>query len=695
MGRVRAGCALLALIVLLPASAAARALDEMTPRASAPPRAPAQAANLFTHSPSGSFDLAAAVSGIRAPAGGLALDSSGNLYVAVNNASRETEIAVVSPDARLLRRWDPTGGATVGNPTHLAIGPDGLVYLRNRNERIIRVYTGAGTLVRTFGGSLSPNNTGDLELDAAGNVYTIDLDKIVKFNAAGQVLAEFRPLPGIHPDRLQGLAVAADGSLYVAVDTGITGLPVAPPPLLHLDANGGRLPVFDPSLVMRGNYKDVEVANGRLYLLGRLRGPGTTDHTPFGLGVFSPEGRLLDSTASGRFDEGGTFDQLELHGERVFVMGSGVSPGARARSLNQTGTQIGWYDALPLHLPGEKTQNSFYTNCGHGPSDAGSARGTVGVFFTGPPQCPVLLHQSFPTQSGPCRPNFRPTIAEVDVSGRALPPRSSHEGHEVPLYDTYGFGEGLEAFVLVPRNEIRSGKIIVIWRCDHSMLQSYFFAEWKGEIVVHDPSGNVLDRKTSRPVQGATVRLQFSLKQKGPFIEPSVSGFVPQINPQVTSKTGFFGWDVAEGFWRLRITAYGYKPFTSPIYRVPPEVKGLKLMLNQDPRQQGRLIDPYAGRAGKARVGQRLGKRSRGAGLKLRLVRGRLRSVVVRSRGYRTATGVRLGSTEALLLRSYQEAARRATEAARRRMRPPSTYRVGKATFTVRRDRVVGITLGR
>jgi hypothetical protein len=637
------------------------------------------------------------VSGIRDSADGFAIDSSGNLYFTVVNASRRVEIAVVSPEGRLLRRWDPTGGNTVGDPTQIAIGPDGLVYLRNRNERVIRVFTPDGTAVRTLGGSLSPNNTGDLEVDGAGNIYTVDLDKIVKFSPAGQVLAEFQPLPGIHADRLLGLATTADGSLYVVVDPSLTGLSEAPPPLLRLDAAGRRLPVFNPARAMKGGYKDVEVASGRLYLLGRLRGPGRIDHTPFGLGVFSPEGRLLDSTATGRFDESGTFDQLELHGERVFVMGSGVSPGVGTRSLSQTGTgtQIGWYDVLPLHLPGEKTQNAFYTNCGTGPSDAGSARGTVGVFFTGPPQCPVLLQQSFPTQSGPCRPNFRPTIAEVEVSGRPLPPRSSYEGQDVPLYSTYEFGEGLEASVIVPRNEIRSGRIIVIWRCDHSMLQSYFFAEWKGENIVHDPNGNVLDRKTSRPVEGATVRLQFSLKKEGPFIEPSVSGFVPQINPQVTSKTGFFGWDVAEGFWRLRITAYGYKPFTSPIYGVPPEVKGLKLMLNPDPSQQARLIDPYAGRAGKAHVGQRLGKRARVAGLRLRLVRGRLRSVVVRSRSFRTATGVRLGSTEVVLLRSYQEAARRATEAARRRMRPPSSYRVGKATFTVRRDRVVAITLGR
>jgi hypothetical protein len=149
---------------------------------------------------------------------------------------------------------------------------------------------------------------------------------------------------------------------------------------------------------------------------------------------------------------------------------------------------------------------------------------------------------------------------------------------------------------------------------------------------------------------------------------------------------GAFGWDVAAGFWRLRVSAFGYKRFTSKRFEIPPEVTGLRLRLRRGAAYR-RLIDP-AGSVGDVRVGGRL--RRRVGGLRVQVSRRRVREIAVRGRAFRTAAGIRLRSTEHDVLRAYPD-----TKRPRRARRGVRVLRYKRAFFTVRRGRVVAIRLAR
>jgi hypothetical protein len=245
---------------------------------------------------------------------------------------------------------------------------------------------------------------------------------------------------------------------------------------------------------------------------------------------------------------------------------------------------------------------------------------------------------------------------------------------------------------IIPGDQVTSGHFVVRWRCKELRTgQEFDRYEFKATVNLIDPSGTVIDRATRRPVGSATVRLLYAPRRNGRFGTPSANAISPQVNPQLTTRTGYFGWDVAPGFWRLRVTAFGYRTLSSPIYEIPPERKNLRLALVRDRSQQARILDVAEGRAGVVRLGARMRQVS---GLRLKGRSGRVRSITVRSRRFRTTHGVRLGVSSSTLVTAFPPRSGNMLNrllAARTVMR----YRVEKATFTVRRGRVVGIRLGR
>ena len=81
------------------------------------------------------------------------------------------------------------------------------------------------------------------------------------------------------------------------------------------------------------------------------------------------------------------------------------------------------------------------------------------------------------------------------------------------------------------------------------------------------------------------------------------------------------------------------------------------------------------------------------AGLRVRLRGKRVRQIVVRSRRYRTATGIRVGSTESAVQDAYTgDVLARLKSVLRGKVH---RYPVGRATIEVRRGRVARIVLGR
>lgn len=670
-GRTRART-LLAVVVggALVALAVGLVRTSSTPAAGNAPRAGQAAPTLVKHIAVGSISLPPALSEWTPADGGLAVDAGGNVYVGIAGPGR-SRVAVFAADGRFLRDWVATrssGGAVAG----IAIGPDGLVYVRPENVGgAIRVYTAEGAFVREFGeGQLSSNTSGDLEVDAVGNIYATTRAccgsadaQIVRFNPAGQVTARLTPQPGSGGNAfLPGLALAPDGSIYVLTTAAARG----GPQLLHLDASGRILPATPRLEVLIENPvpHDVDLANGRLYVALRNHGDRVA------LAVIAPNGQLVDQIGPG------VGEQVAVLGNDVYLI-SAQAHSASVEPATHISGNFGHFEGQELRTP----------NVGDTWATAGGGCGSP-VVANGV-NVPAIILGGGSDQSG-CVLTFVNDRNPCEAGARRINGASTYVGGNRVPAEVRFFPDRPYAQVSVRSQDISSGSLVVQFFCEHPS-GDYYIYEWKGEIDVHDPSGSVLDVKTGRPVEAATVRLQFALKKAGPFGRPGVSGFVPQVNPQVTGRNGFFGWDVAEGFWRLRITAFGHRPFTSPVYKVPPEVKGLKLRLRQNPAEQARLIDPYAGRAGKLKLGA---KTRRVAGLRVRVVASRIRAIVVRSKRFRTTHGITLGSRSSALLSAYPAR----TAAAIRRITTstkPVRHRVGKATFTVRRARVIGITLGR
>jgi hypothetical protein len=562
----------------------------------------------------------------------------------------------------------------------VAVGPDGLVYVPR--EGGVKVFSPEGSLVRFLGEGADLVIVSDIEVDGAGNVYATSRanrfsrdDTVVRFDKSGNVTARLVPLPG-KPGQvtigLGGIAVAPDGSIYVITDRPRADL------LVHLDRAGRRLPAPRLDIATRGgSFTDVEFANGRLYFTGAFSFGRTAAET-WGLLALSPAGLVVDVVL-------GSGGGVAVRKDDVYV--SGLDTGRRTPAYAGGGRfSIGRLQSIVV-TPTSGTLGTIAC-----PAEGGGISTTSGL---GTPVLAIGAGQSSSCQAffvnlgSPCDP--RSTVAgtpqQVYIGSKKVTGGPTRNGI---LFHTRKGGR-LETSVWIQADELSSGSVVVEWTCVDKKTNAIETGwELKGDIVLYDPSGSVLDSKTGQSVDAASVRLQFSPRRRRGFGTPTRSAFSPQVNPQTTARDGQFGWDVAEGFWRLRITAFGYRPFTSPTYKVPPEVTGLRLKLRPDPGQQARLVDPYRGRVGGLGVGSAMAGAKAYPGLRVEARGGRVRVIAVRAKRFRTARGIALGSRGDALLRAYPPGRRRVGA-----LRTVGTYRVGRATFTVKGSRVVAIVLGR
>ncbi len=97
-----------------------------------------------------------------------------------------------------------------------------------------------------------------------------------------------------------------------------------------------------------------------------------------------------------------------------------------------------------------------------------------------------------------------------------------------------------------------------------------------------DPSGVVTDQ-FGRPIEGATVTLLRADSAAGPFgVVPDGSDIMSpdnRTNPDLTDETGFFRWDVTEGWYRVQVDATGCDSFTTGSMQVPPPAVDLMIPL--------------------------------------------------------------------------------------------------------------------
>lgn len=91
--------------------------------------------------------------------------------------------------------------------------------------------------------------------------------------------------------------------------------------------------------------------------------------------------------------------------------------------------------------------------------------------------------------------------------------------------------------------------------------------------VYIDPSGTVTDQY-GRGIGGATVTLLRSDAAGGPYVavpnESPIMSEANNANPSVADDTGFFHWDVSEGWYRVKAEAPGCTTATTDAMQVPP-----------------------------------------------------------------------------------------------------------------------------
>jgi hypothetical protein len=615
---------------------------------------------------------------------GLAADSAGNLYVGYQANNFFAYVAVFDSKGAFVRSWQVDSRLAGIRVPELAVGgPEGLVYVAPRGDpETIKVFRTDGTFVRQFGvGSKIGTGIGDIEVDASGNVYVSSAAVtgqpnrfVVRFDPAGNVTRTWVPQPGGRSNFGGGIAVAPDGSIYEV------GLPVATghSTLTHLASGGAVLSAKDLDKTLgTGEYKDVDYASGHLYLSGHFSTAAGVSHHHV-LAVLGTDETVQDQIL-------GEGNRVAVAGTHVWVTELVASP-TNSRKAASSEFSIGGMDEVPIENKTTKKWANFRSN---GCNESGTAEtteyGNIPTLIVGSKQAPSCS-AVFVDDETPCRSGTRPVPVQAYMGGKAI-------GVPSEAFPGESFNNWNQAYIDVKGNDLQTGPIIFSWSCrDAANQEVEHHWEWKGSVYrLGDPSGAVYDSGTGRPVKAATVRLEFSSAAGGPFRAPLPLRALPQTDNEVTGVDGRFSWDVADGYWRLRVSALGYYSLTGKVYKVPPEVTGIRLELRLDPAQQRFLIDPI-GRVGKLRIGMRASSRLHVAGLRIRIVRGRIRSITVRSRRYQTAERIRLGSKRQDFERAYGAQPHRAKKSAKKTL--PKTFRVKKATFTVK-GAVVAIKLGR
>jgi uncharacterized protein (TIGR03437 family) len=163
---------------------------------------------------------------------GIAIDKSGNIYIAdgLNNRVRKVSGGVISTVAGngTAGYTGDKGAATsaeLNNPIGLALDSSGNLYIADSANNVVRMVSSSGTIT-TFAGNNTAGYSGDSALatgaqlfnpvgvaaDSAGNVYIADTgNNVIRQVYKGNIVTY--ALGFAHPD---GVAVDAAGNIYVA-----------------------------------------------------------------------------------------------------------------------------------------------------------------------------------------------------------------------------------------------------------------------------------------------------------------------------------------------------------------------------------------------------------------------------------------------------------------------------------------------
>jgi sugar lactone lactonase YvrE len=162
---------------------------------------------------------------------GIAVDASGNVYVA---DAKNNRIQKFTSTGSFITKWGNSGDedGQFSWPSAVAVHPStGDVYVSDLNNNRIQQFTSTGAFIRKWG-SLGPDpgefkRPGGIAFDSAGNVYVADTDndRIQRFTSTGGSPLEWKTYsggPGAF-ERPQAIAIDSNGNIYVADLVGLSG----------------------------------------------------------------------------------------------------------------------------------------------------------------------------------------------------------------------------------------------------------------------------------------------------------------------------------------------------------------------------------------------------------------------------------------------------------------------------------------
>lgn len=210
----------------------------------------------------------------------MALATDGhNLYVADSGAAR---VVVLSADGGVLRAF-PVGGVPgdqlPARPIGIAVAPNGDVLVSDAaNHRVLR-YNSAGEFAWSAGdgrraaGAAGFNTPAGLALDAAGNVYAVDIlnGRVVKLSPQGAYLGEYGHLGDRAGSlaRPKGVAVDDAGNVYVS-DTLLAAVQVFGPGGEYRGFIGLKDPADRGSGALFRSPAGLAISGSALYVVDRL-----------------------------------------------------------------------------------------------------------------------------------------------------------------------------------------------------------------------------------------------------------------------------------------------------------------------------------------------------------------------------------------------------------------------------------------
>lgn len=153
---------------------------------------------------------------------GLATDSQGNVYATDPVNYR---IQKFDDHGTFLAKWDvPRCGDYRPKPFGIAVARDGNVYITDADNYCVLKFDGNGKPLGKIGKFSETNILTGIALDGQGNIYVADngLGTIVKLDKDGNRIAAWQSsdAPEVRFDSPQGMAVDAQGNLYVVMVSG-------------------------------------------------------------------------------------------------------------------------------------------------------------------------------------------------------------------------------------------------------------------------------------------------------------------------------------------------------------------------------------------------------------------------------------------------------------------------------------------